>query len=582
MGTNTLTNRANGQTIVENFFNDIHQAMNGDFIGRNATGVPTSGQNLGTVALPWGVIRSDSLILGGSAVDPSIVTSPPNIVISGKKRSTSNQPQFITPNGAALSFILDGTPVNLALSINSVSVSVTTDITKSSLTAAPSTNNTALVNDTDAADQYETRLWGEPESRKDTIVIDNVGSEITALVGQFAAFMINNGSATEYFIAYVKSNTELSKCRRGYFYDSSLNPKNRIFFSNNDTITLLKWGHIFVENDAATVDVTYTPPTISFESPSGPATGDYWYDLGNQVWKRYDGASFIIINRTLVGSFVNSTTACIGARCEDFYAAYTDLNTLDLEKFSNEIVQAKTRDQKCSVAGINFNFGSTLPVWNITTDLAPTTDMYDATEQSSRGYYLYLKDDGNTVISDIHPYWRHDLSGAYHPHNPWRCVGAFYNDSSSDIQEACGLVTAGQNVRARTGNGFGSTSTSIRRYTTLVSDRAGFVGFSDSVNFGSEFRVLLPFSAEIYAADGFTGGSTWGPVVNASSAEQSGATNFPAQISRINGVSGQIGSACVHHRFKIDDIIQLHSENPTPTSEGDAAIQVYVTKMGVF
>src|SRR5437868_6729569 len=106
MGSNTLNNRSAGQTILDTFFNDIHTALDGDLIGRNSSGVPTSGQNLGTAAIPWGAIRANSLVLNGSSVDTSKLTSPSNRVISGKKRSTSNQPAFITPNGAAASFLL--------------------------------------------------------------------------------------------------------------------------------------------------------------------------------------------------------------------------------------------------------------------------------------------------------------------------------------------------------------------------------------------------------------------------------------------------------------------------------------------
>ena len=226
MGVNTLNNRAAGQTIVDTFFNEINTAMNSDFVGRNSTGVPTGGQALGTIAYPWGTVRAGSLVLNGSVVDTSQITAPPNRVISGAKRSTSNQPAYIIPNGAALSLVVDGTPTELVVDINGTEVTVNTDITKSSLTAAPASNNTALVNDVEAADQHDTRLWGEPEHRK-VITIDTVGSNITALVGKWAAFKINNGADDEYFLAFVKSATELAYCRRGYFYDASKVPMNR-------------------------------------------------------------------------------------------------------------------------------------------------------------------------------------------------------------------------------------------------------------------------------------------------------------------------------------------------------------------
>ena len=62
-------------TILDTFFNEIHAAMNGDFVGRNSSGVPASGQNLGTAAIPWGSIRTNALVIGGTAVDASQITS---------------------------------------------------------------------------------------------------------------------------------------------------------------------------------------------------------------------------------------------------------------------------------------------------------------------------------------------------------------------------------------------------------------------------------------------------------------------------------------------------------------------------
>jgi len=202
MGTNTLTDWASGQTIVPAVPNNIHQALNGDMVGRGATGIPTSGQNLGTVALPWGTVRANAVVIGGQTVDPSISAIPQNVILSGAKRSGSNQPFYLIPNGSNLSAVIEGTPTSLTYDVIGSSVTLSADITLSSLTAAPNTNNTCLVNDTDAADQADTRLWGEYGHRK-SLIVDAMGSEITALVGKYAAFQIN-GVSTEYMIAYVE------------------------------------------------------------------------------------------------------------------------------------------------------------------------------------------------------------------------------------------------------------------------------------------------------------------------------------------------------------------------------------------
>lgn len=437
MSTNTLTNRAAGQTILDSFFNDVHAALNQQLVGRNASGVPTSGQELGTVAIPWGTIRSNAIVVGGQTLDPSLTTSPQNVVSSGVTRSSSNQPAFLDPDGSALTVVLDATPTAFVYDVNGTSVSIAADITKTGLTAAPGSNNTALINDADAADQADTRTWGEYTHSK-TLTVDAMGTEITALVGKYAAFSLA-GTTTEYFIGLVKSATEITNCFRGFFYDSSGNPVKRAAFSDNDVLTLLKLGFVFVENDGATVDVSYVNPTWSFTSPSAPVTGEYWYDMANNVWKRYDGASFVIINRTLVGYIANSTTACVGARCVDFYKRYDDNKSVDLEIQSTEIVRASNSKAFVNVLGVNQYFELSKPTWNITTDLAASADMYDATEQASRNYYLYLTDTGDTVMSDMEPYWRPELRGKYHPHNPWRAVGIAFNNASSNITMVVGF-----------------------------------------------------------------------------------------------------------------------------------------------
>lgn len=579
MSANTLTDRASGETITATFFNSIHSALNGDVVGRSNSGVPEAGKNLGTVAIPWGTVRADQMILSGQAVDASQITVPQNRVKSGKVRTTSNQPQFITPNGAALSFIIDATPTHLNIDVNGVDVDIAADITVTGITAAPSTQNTALVNDTDAADQHDTRLWGEPEHRK-KITIDTVGTNITALIGKYAAFMISNGGETEYFMAYVESGTVLSQIRRGYFYDSTLAPKNRIVFSNNDTITLLKMGWVFVENDGTTADVSYANPVWSFTSPGGPATGDYWYDMNNQTWKRYDGAAFQIISRTLVGVVASSSSACVAARCEDFYKKYTDENTMLLAKFSTEIVKGAKLNQKASVAGVVYDFGNSLASWNITTDLASSSDMYDPTEQASRMYYLYLTDEGDTVISDISPYFRSDLYGEYHPHNPWRCVGLTYNDSGSDLQSASSTKPDNTEFYVSEGNGYGSTNTFIRRFASsgagaIIQNSLAQVIYNDSVTDGASFTCYWPGKYCVTYMDLTSGGSpdVFGVSANLLSGEGAASIGALPTNTRIYsyGTSNTSNMAVVNSFttvLNIGDVLYAHTDSSTGGIDG--------------
>lgn len=581
MGTNTLTNRAAGETILDTFFNTIHQALNGDFVGRNTSGVPTSGQNLGTLSIPWGAVRATSLILNGDAVDTSQITSPVNRIISGAVRTTSNQPAYIKPTGSAASFQILGSAVTLNFDVNGTSCALSSNLTKSSLTVAPSSNNTCLVDDALAADQDDTRLWGETYHRKH-ITVDNMGSNITALVGKFATF--KHGS--EYFLAFVESTTKLSKCYRGFFYDSTIAPLNRDVFTNNDTITLMSTGWIFLEDDSATIDVTYTNPVWAQTSPSSPSTGDYWYDMTNQVWKRYDGATFVQIDRTFVGIAVIDATNCVAARSVEYFANHSDACDLMIEVESVTKVRMKKSLNSVVSFGRNLVFGpSNLPTWDITASLATGADMIDATEQASRMYYLYISDYGKLIMSDIHPHRRDDFCGYYHPHNTWRCIGQAYNSSGSDITKASANTKQRSEILVDTGNGHGGTYAKIRRFTNTRTDDGAAAVYADSATLGASLTIFAHGIYTISYGDYATGGQmAFGASLNSSVSD---ATN--TSINLLTFLLGRLGytySTGANEggnfswtgELKVGDVVRPHTQGDANSTDDGANFRL--TKVG--
>ena len=279
MGTETLpdaTTVAAGLLIKSSDFLTTNAALQAALVGRNTSGVPASGQSLGTALYPWGNLHSDAITIGGSVIDVSQIVSPANRIVSGAVRTTSGQPQFLEADGAAATVKILGLTTNLILSINSASVTVNTDISETGLTTAPAANNTCLINDTSFTDQAESKYFGEIDSQKPIITIDAVGSEISGRVGQFIA--LKTGTS-EIMWGWLKSATEFMNVKRGYFFDDSLAPIVRETLANNDTLTLMETGWIFVENDGTTVDVTYLTPVYSYTAPGSPATGQYWYDI---------------------------------------------------------------------------------------------------------------------------------------------------------------------------------------------------------------------------------------------------------------------------------------------------------------
>lgn len=428
MGTNTLTTIA-GPGIDDDDLNQLKTAMSGAIVPRNSSGVPTDlGANFGTSTYPWKKIYARELRVDSiqNQIDPNASTG--NDIISGRSR-TSGQPAYLVPagTGAGRSVVLDATTTAFQFSVNGVTKGIQANVSISSLTAAPSSNNTATVNDSAASGGFQEKTWGEEGAEKDSITVTSMGSEISALVGTYQAFLIG----TEAFLAFVESSTKLSKIFRGYFYDEDLVPVNRAAFSNSATITLLKAAWLFLRENGTTSDVTYNPPVWSADEPGSPASGNHWYDLKVGYWKRYNGSAWISSGSTFLGIAVCNSNDCLFAHCEPFASSYLDRNTFELEIESVTVVRSRSHDDRLLFAGRNVNPGTDLRRWDIAS-LVASPDSY-TTEASSTHYFLYLDAYGEEKISDIEPYYRRDIFAWVHPHNPWICVGRAYNDASSNL-----------------------------------------------------------------------------------------------------------------------------------------------------
>jgi len=351
-----------------------------------------------------------------------------NRISSGKVSANSSQLVALDPDGTAATIVLDGTPTNFVYYINGVVYTVTTDITITGLSTAPAINNTALINDTLLADNQFTQHLGEYGT---TITIDAAGTEITNKVGQYAAFSINNGADTEYFIAYINSATQLTKAWRGCFFNSSQATVKRIKFSDNDTITLLRLTWIF-GNTSSGLAVTYSTPTYAATQPSAPSTGDYWFDLTASTWKTYNSTTWVAANATLIGVSAQTSTACVAARTFDSSAAFSSFSSIELEYVSSTVVRARNHFASVAVGSSTIRFGLQLPTWDIAANLDS-----GVVEAASTFYYLYVKESGAPVISDIAPSdMRGSRYGLYHPAEMWRCIGRIKNNASSNFDES--------------------------------------------------------------------------------------------------------------------------------------------------
>ena len=425
MGTTDITNtKSNGDVIDETWYNDFRSTIIGNFVPRNASSgaVDNSAPDLGALIYPWGNLYANGLVINGVAVDFASVTGIPNSIKSGQTRTTSDFPDFIRATGSSNSFTLLASAVNLVVDINTTEVTYTLDTTETGLTLAPSTNNTCLLNEPTASGQYETSYLGEDGT---VITIDNAGTEITNRIGQFCLFQ----TGTEYFLAYINSATELTNAYRGFLLDSSGNPVNRTVLNDNDVITLLSSGWVFVDIDGVTVDVTYNSPVYDFDEPTSPVTGDYWFNRSEQAWYRYSGSDFVLINRTLVGVVALDTANCVASRCFNFNREFSDYNPLNLQYVNATTVKTDFYNFVINVYGNKIINQNTRYLWDITINLES-----GQVEANDTYYFLYITELGQQVISNIKPYdQKGELGGYYHPFNTWRAIGSVANDSTGDF-----------------------------------------------------------------------------------------------------------------------------------------------------
>lgn len=346
---------------------------------------------------------------------------PNNRIISGRK-DANDQPMFLVPSGSADTITLKATTTNLSTYINGTAYTFASDLTITSLSVAPSSNNTCLVNDTSLTGQQSSQAQGE---RGTVITIDTIGSGITALNGTYAAFK----HSTEYFIAEVDtSNNRLKNVWRGVGFDSSDAWLSRTAMSDDDTITLMKLAWIFGLNNNS-LDVTYNKPSVSYVAPTSPAIGDYWQDLSVGQWKKYSGTVWVNQSAVQLGLCIQDATNCKCARSFDFFSGLSTLNSMQLEYVDATNVRTNRLGSKVSVYGGVQSYDYDFVKWN-------TTSQADSgvTIGNSLTYWCYITDKGNQFFSNVQPYDRtFDLLGHYMPNKPWRCVGEFTTDGSANV-----------------------------------------------------------------------------------------------------------------------------------------------------
>lgn len=426
MGSNTLTTRSDGQIITQDWFNDFNQAWQQTIVPRNASLVPTNrAGSIGSSTYNFESAYFQNYFLDNTLLDLTAFTTTTNKIISGLEAAgTGGFPGFLTAGGAAnLVATLSAVSTNFLYSINGIAYTLSANLTFTT-TAGYSTNNTCLVNNAAyAADPNFSKTEGEHGA---SIIVDTAGSNITAAVGKFEFFTINNGSETELFFAYVVSATELRPIYRG------MGGTTRIGFTDNDTITLCKATYFFVGSNGTAYTTTIFPLCVD-ALPSAGTAGRYANRKSDDTWHYDDGANWTQVDRCWVGfgaspNTTDNTYVGYFPHIHDFNKAWNSKKVNDCRYTSASTVTFPVGFQ-VNVAGVNL-----IAYSEIVVDLSSSNDRESGvSETASTLFYLYADKNLKIRYSNICPRPLDARGGFYHPSKLWRCVGAVYNDGSSNI-----------------------------------------------------------------------------------------------------------------------------------------------------
>lgn len=372
---------------------------------------------------------------------------PSNRIVSGRTSANSQQPMFLVPAGSSASVTLRAsTSVPFVIVINGTTYTFTSNMVLSSLGQPPVTNNTFLINDTNAGNQAETKNFGDyipsfterPDLSISILTDYNLvgqtnGSSITPLAGTYAAFEYDGGGPKEYFIGFIKSAATggaitLTKCFRGFFFNSSDAGIPAVGMANGVAVTLMDLVWIYVTT-SGTLFASYTNPRYSSIQPATSAAGDMWYDMINNKWKQSNGATYSDANAGLVGICVTDGTNCVAARSFDTNKPYSQFSNVTPEWKSITEIRSKRYQNSVNVYGNLISFDRDAIRWTTATlDTGTTLSV-------SNTYYLYLTEKGTPLVSKYYPHKRFELGGYYHPFESYRCIGFILYNSSGEFDQ---------------------------------------------------------------------------------------------------------------------------------------------------
>lgn len=279
------------------------------------------------------------------------------------------------------------------------------------------------------------------EGKKVNISIDYDGSDYTKEIKNIKFRDLNdiseydkkivafrNNSTNEVIIGYLDiQNNQLLSCERGAFYDNEYNFFKKNILLSNDEFELLSLDKLFYNNDTKNIESYYDDIIISITVPVAPYNGLLWYDILNTAWKKYNNSRWNIVKIAFIGFAVSDKNSTFGIKCNDLGMLLDDINTIRLEKESDDIITSRDKGNTINIFTEILEYKYAKIKWDFNSNLL------DESKEPNTSYYLYINTNGITYISSEVPNYLNNLKTYIHPENYWRCIGRVKTNINNEI-----------------------------------------------------------------------------------------------------------------------------------------------------
>lgn len=442
MGTNTLTERSDGQIITQDWFNDINLAIRLDWLPRNASNVPTNlAGSIGSPSLNWLVGYFQSLVVGGQTLDTSLLVSKPNRIVSCKV-TAEDFVDYLTAGGTSnLNCTFDATGTDFVAVIANENVTHTADLTFP-VTAGYTSNHTMAINEASwtggSSQEQQSLVFGEKAHASVYINFDAVGTNITGLgVGAKAFFRgVNSSAAVEHIYGEIITVSG-STIQLRVIWRAIKAGESRIKFRDNDVWTLCRPTFLFI--DDTTHYETNVHPVFVDTLPSPTTAGLYINRISDDTWWYDDGSNPLTpVDRLFVGVALSHNGTDNGAVC--YLPEWGHMKSDYLFQHRDDVQVTVSNDPAVASKGLivdgKIKLGLQTTYYaskKIATSTAGDLESGTADISAIGIKYVYrCYSTGKLVFSDIMP--RRWADGVLmHPYKMWRCIGWFFHSASAFV-----------------------------------------------------------------------------------------------------------------------------------------------------